>query len=158
MNEVAYPLPSVMAQPPAGPRTSAPPPPGRGSRLTERVPVAEGRWQERAGCRGQGNSPTSVWMAPWLHPWTAIREARRTCWRCPVFDKCEAADIRVGVCAARIWVVDPRGRLVAVEPRECAMCGTRFVGKSPKARMCSKACRDEANRNRPRGLNVKADR
>lgn len=142
MSEVAYGLPSVMPDPPAGPRMTAPPPPGRGSRLRERIPVTDGRWWERAACRGLGRDAGSVWHEPWHHPSKVVHEAIAMCRACPVLSECAAEQVGApGLKAGHVWVTNHNGRQVRQTAKTCGWCRRVFYGISPKARCCSTSCR-----------------
>lgn len=125
---------------PAGPRTSAPPPPGRGSRLTERLgdPV---RWQDRALCAGQTKDATSIWIYPGKHPDIAVTKALRTCAVCPVRVECRlfAPSPRVGIIAGEVWI-SQNGTAVKRPLVPCRTCAIGFY-TSTNGAYCSRNCR-----------------
>lgn len=91
----------------AAPRTSAPPPPSRGSRLTELVQQIrlDGDWQSRGACIGK---PQSWWFATSTSTSHHYDRARTICERCPVQEQCLEAALR-GNELAGFWGGKSRG-------------------------------------------------
>ncbi len=125
---------------PAGPRTSAPPPPQRGTRLTQRI-TDPGRWWERALCKGQTKDNASIWIYPSKHPDHAVTKVLKTCAVCPVRLECRTFAPRplVGVVAGEVWL-SVNGVAVRKPLLPCRTCGEGFYTSS-RSVFCSAACR-----------------
>jgi len=137
---------SKLDQVPAGPRTTAPPPPTRGSRLTQRI-VSDGRWWDRAACKGLDGplrgGRGSVWIEPGQHPRAVVDMALRVCRECPVRDACgrdrdDLASLSRNEVAG-IWAGESRSP--GGSPRTlktCKVCGAGFTSTSRD--LCSAGC------------------
>lgn len=140
---------SKLDQVPAGPRTSAPPPPQRGSRLTERI-SDPGRWWEHALCKGQTKDDTSIWIYPWKHADHAVTKVLKTCAVCPVRLECRTFAPRplVGVVAGEVWL-SVNGVAVRKPLVPCRTCGDGFY-TSGRSVFCSPKCRTPCSEQRCR--------
>ncbi len=136
-------MPSVMPNADGcSPRMVAPPPPARGTRLTDRVTVGQNRWYEHALCLGQGRTSDSIWHSPWDYPAEEVRKKQLLCMSCPVLEQCSAEPkLAPGLTSGFVWVFDARGRLTAQNDRLCKWCRKGFFGKTLKSRCCSASCR-----------------
>lgn len=126
------------------PRTTAPPPSRRGSRLTERLPV--NNWTAHALCKDQKGvlapGKGSVWISPERHPLHIRQAAIDVCARCPVREQCAQEKnpwtIQGGVVPRVARYIDRNPK-----PRYCVGCGQQIFGQANQ-RWCTRSCMDKA--------------